>query len=71
MFVDGALGLTSAANRFIFQLLGGFPGWQTSGVGLLPLMTASCTICCTASVLAVQKFTRTNAFFKEFLAQLQ
>ena len=24
MFVDGALGLTSAANRFIFQLLGGF-----------------------------------------------
>jgi len=47
VFVDGALGLTSAANRFIFQPLGGF------------------------SRLAIQKFTRTSAFFKEFLAQLQ
>ena len=71
MFVDSALGLTSAANRFIFQPLGGFSRLANSGVGLLPLMTASCTICCTASVLVVQKFTRTNAFFKEFLAQLQ
>ena len=50
---------------------GTFPGWQTSGVGLLPLMTASCTSGCAVFRYWQFKSSPASAPFKEFLAPLQ